>query len=194
VIVITIEPSSLARFVQSEMGLLLSERQLEDVPQRHDPDLVQSGMQLLQALRSDSSGSGVIYESLARVFVAQLIDRYGQTRDAAAPLGRGLGPLQYKRVVDHVAANFAKPLPIEDLAGVAGISPAHFARLFKEVVGDTPHQFVMDYRVERAKVLLADRTRPLADIAIGCGFSDQSHFNRVFKRLTGKTPREWREQ
>jgi AraC family transcriptional regulator len=194
VIVITIEPERLARFVQSEMGLLLSGRQLEDVPQRHDPDLVQSGLQLLQALQSDSSGSGVIYESLARVFVAQLIDRYGQTRDAAAPAGRGLGPLQYKRVVDHVAENFAKPLPIEELALVAGISPAHFARLFKEVVGDTPHQFVMDYRVERAKALLADRTRALADIAIGCGFSDQSHFNRVFKRLSGKTPREWREQ
>jgi AraC family transcriptional regulator len=192
VIVITIEPARLAHFVHSELGLLLGDRQLADVPQRHDPELVQSGVQLLNALQSRSTGSEVIYESLARVFVTQLIDRYGLTRAVAAPLGRGLGPSQYKRVVDHVAANYAKPLPIEELAGVAGISPAHFSRLFKELVGDTPHQFVMDYRVERAKALLADRAHPLADIAITCGFADQSHFNRVFKRLTGKTPREWR--
>jgi AraC family transcriptional regulator len=192
VIVITIEPSRLAHFVQSELRLLLAERQLEDVPQRHDSELVQSGVQLLNALQSRSTGSEVIYESLARVFVTQLIDRYGLTRAVAAPLGRGLGPSQYKRVVDYVAANYAKPLPIEELAGVAGISPAHFSRLFKELVGDTPHQFVMDYRVERAKALLADHAHPLADIAVTCGFADQSHFNRVFKRLTGKTPREWR--
>jgi AraC family transcriptional regulator len=194
VIVITIEPARLAHFVHSELGLLLGDRQLEDVPQRHDPELVQSGVQLLNALQSRSTGSEVIYESLARVFVTQLIDRYGLTRAVAAPLGRGLGPSQYKRVVDYVAANYAKPLPIEELSGVAGISPAHFSRLFKELVGDTPHQFVMDYRVERAKALLADPAHPLADIAVTCGFADQSHFNRVFKRLTGKTPREWRAQ
>jgi AraC family transcriptional regulator len=194
VIVITIEPPRLAHFVHSELGLLLGDQQLEDVPQRHDPELVQSGVQLLNALQSRSTGSEVIYESLARVFVTQLIDRYGLTRAVAAPLGRGLGPSQYKRVVDYVAANYAKPLPIEELSGVAGISPAHFSRLFKELVGDTPHQFVMDYRVERAKALLADPAHPLADIAVTCGFADQSHFNRVFKRLTGKTPREWRAQ
>jgi AraC family transcriptional regulator len=61
-------------------------------------------------------------------------------------------------VLDHVASRFGDPLPIEELASVAGLSPAHFSRVFKEVLGDTPHQFVMDYRVEQAKRMLADRS------------------------------------
>jgi AraC family transcriptional regulator len=192
VIVVTIEPDKLDRFVRSEIGMLLTPRQLRDVPQAHDPDLVQAAAMLLDALRTRASGSEVMFESLARIFLVKLIQAYGEKRDGPAEFGRGFSAEQYKRVLDHVAARFGGEITIEDLAREAGLSPSHFSRLFKEATGDTPYQFVMDYRVEQAKKMLAEKDRPLIDVALRCGFSDQPHFNRIFKRLTGRTPKEYR--
>jgi len=192
VIVITIDPKRLERFARSELGLILTERQVRDVPQAEDTDLCHAGTMLLDALRTRITGSEVMYESLARVFLVKLLQRYGEERHEALEFSRGFTARHYKRVLDHVEANFGQPITIEDLAGVAGISPAHFSRLFKEVLGDSPYQFVMEYRVEQAKKMLADREQSLIDVALSCGFSDQPHLGRIFKRLTGATPKEYR--
>jgi AraC family transcriptional regulator len=194
VIVITIEPDKLERFARSELGLILTRRQLKDVAQAEDADICQAGVMLLDALRMRTTGAEVMYESLARVFLVKLLQRYGEERHEALEFGGGFTARQYKRVLDFVEANFAGPVTIEEMAAEAGLSPAHFSRLFKQVLGDSPYQFVMDYRVEQAKKMLTDRERPLIDVALACGFSDQPHFGRVFKKLTGLTPREFRAQ
>ena len=122
----------------------------------------------------------------------KLIQRYGELRSEALDFSRGFTASHYKRVLDFVAERFGGPVTIEEMARVAGLSPAHFSRLFKEVLGDSPYQFVMDYRVEQAKRMLGERARPMTDIALACGFADQAHFSRIFKRLTGQTPRAFR--
>ncbi|MGC6400292.1 helix-turn-helix domain-containing protein [Sphingomonas sp. FW199] len=192
VIVITIVPDMLDRFATSELGLVLGRRQLRDVPQALDADLCQSGTMLLDALRNRATGSQVMYESFARIFLVKLIQRFGDMRSEALDFSRGFTVSHYKRVLDFVADRFGGPISIEAMARVAGLSPAHFSRLFKEVFGDSPYQFVMDYRVEQAKRMLSERGRPMADIALACGFADQAHFSRIFKRLTGQTPRTFR--
>ncbi len=192
VIVITIMPNMLNRFATSELGLVLGKSQLRDTPQAADPDLCQLGDMLLDALRIRATGSEVMYESLARIFLVKLIQRYGELRSEALDFSRGFTASHYKRVLDFVAERFGGPITIEDMARVAGLSPAHFSRLFKEVLGDSPYQFVMDYRVEQAKRMLGERGRPMADIALACGFADQAHFSRIFKRLTGQTPKTFR--
>jgi AraC family transcriptional regulator len=192
VIVITIMPDMLDRFATSELGLVLGKSQLRDTPQAADPDLCQSGTMLLEALRTRATGSEVMYESLARIFLVKLIQRYGELRSEALDFSRGFTASHYKRVLDFVAERFGGPITIEEMARVAGLSPAHFSRLFKDVLGDSPYQFVMDYRVEQAKRMLVERSRSLADIALACGFADQAHFSRIFKRLTGQTPRSFR--
>ena len=192
VIVITLEPEQLERFAQSELGVLLTEAQLEDVPQFLDRDITDAAVMLADALEQ-SIGSEVMFESLSRVFLTKLIQKYGRERDEERAFSAGFTPQHFKRVLDFVAAHYGSGITLEDMADEAGISPYHFARLFKQTIGQPPYQFVMAYRVEQAKKLMADPTRPLADVALACGFSDQAHFSRVFKRFSGSTPSAWRK-
>jgi AraC family transcriptional regulator len=192
VIVITILPAMLDRFSNSELGVLLEARQLRDTPQALDTVLCQLGTMLLDALRMRSNSSEVMFETLARIFLVKLIQRYGEIKADELEFSRGFTAGHYKRVLDYVADNFGGPITVDDMARVAGLSPAHFSRVFKEALGDSPHQFVLDYRIEQARRMLAASRHTLSEIAHHCGFADQAHFNRVFKRLTGKTPRAFR--
>lgn len=192
VIVITLAPAKLEAFTQSELGLLLTDQQLRDLPQFEDADITAAALMLLEALRAGGAGSDVMFESLARIFLVKLVQKYGDERSEDVVFSRAFTAQHYKRVLNFVAANFGKPIQIEDMAREAGLSASHFSRLFKQVIGDSPHQFLMRYRVERAGEMLVKTSQSLIDIALACGFSDQPHLTRVFKQITGETPRAWR--
>ncbi|MGF1484908.1 MAG: helix-turn-helix domain-containing protein [Opitutales bacterium] len=190
-IVITLEPTQLESFAQHELGTLLTDTQLKDTPQFVDPDLTQAAIMLRDALTSEL-GSAVMFESFARVFLTKLIQRYGLECDETLAFNQSFTSKHYQKVLDYVAAHFHENLTLEKLSSRAGFSPFHFTRLFKRTIGHTPHQFVMRYRVEQSRKMLLEAQRPIIDIAVSCGFSDQAHFSRVFKRLTGQTPRQYR--
>jgi AraC family transcriptional regulator len=192
VIVVTIIPERMSQFAATELGVLLTERQLLDTPQQLDPDLCQLGVMLLEALRARSTGSEIMYESLARIFLVKLIQRYGDMRSEALQFSQGFTASHYKRVLDYVAEHYGEPITVEDMGRVAALSTAHFSRLFKEVLDDSPYQFLTNYRVEQAKKMLRDPAQAISDIALRCGFADQPHFSRIFKRLTGETPKAFR--
>ena len=90
-------------------------------------------------------------------------------------------------------SRLAESISLEELAKAAGLSPFHFARLFKAATGHPPHDYHIRLRVDRAQELLRTRAREwnLAAIASECGFADQSHFSRQFKRVVGITPGEY---
>ena len=73
------------------------------------------------------------------------------------------------------------------------MSPYHFLRLFKESMGLTPYRYVIERRVERARELLRRSSLPISEVALSCGFTDQSHLSWHFKRLVGLTPKAFRE-
>ncbi len=193
VIVITLEPDKLERFAQSELGILLTDTQLKNIPQFIDEDIVQAGVMLQDALNSQL-GSAVMFESYARIFLTKLIQKYGIERDEDLAFTKNFTSKHYKRVLDYIAANYGKDINLEDMAKQAALSTSHFARLFKDAIGKSPHQFVMSYRVEQAKKQLRDVSLPMIDIALNCGFADQAHFSRVFKQIEGKTPKQFRAQ
>ncbi len=193
VIVITLDPDKLERFAQSELGVLLTGAQLKDLPQFTDADICQAGLQLKDPLANPDIGSDVMFESLARVFLIKLIQKYGQRIEDEPDYAKGFTARHYKRVLDLVAARYGSSIPLEDMAREAGLSPSHFSRLFKETIGKSPMQFVMAYRVERAKEALARFDTPLIEIALSCGFADQAHFSRIFKQSEGTTPRAYRQ-
>ena len=100
----------------------------------------------------------------------------------------GLAPGALRRVREHVEKNLTERLRTEDLATVAGLSPGHFNRAFKQSAGQPPHQYVLQRRVSVATELLEKTDRALADIALDVGFADQSHFSRTYASVKGETP------
>ncbi len=193
VIVITLDPEKLERFAQREVGVLLKESQLLDMPQFEDADICNAGIMLRDALASQEVGNDLMFEYLSRVFLVKLIQRYGNRREEDDELASGFTSKRFRQVLSFIGENFPRTISVEDLAEAANLSASHFSRVFKETIGQSPMQFVTRYRVEQAKKMLVDRDRPLIDIAVGCGFADQAHFSRVFKQAEGSTPRAYRE-
>jgi transcriptional regulator GlxA family with amidase domain len=104
----------------------------------------------------------------------------------------GLPPRARRRVRDYIAAHLNEKITNTALAEVAGLSTCHFARVFKQTEGMSPHQYVLHCRIKRAKELLAGTEMPLSEIAIAAGFSDQSHYTRCFREIIGVTPGDYR--
>lgn len=104
----------------------------------------------------------------------------------------GLGQTRARLVLEYVEANLERSMTINELAGVAQLGPYHFVRMFKYTLGLTPHQYLLERRIARAKDLLQNSKATLAEIGLSLGFSTQSHFTTAFHRLVGTTPAEFR--
>ena len=191
VIIVRLDPHALERFAETEAGVLLTDTQLRETPHFHDPELVATGSAMKDALTRDDVGRNALFSALARVFLVQLIRRYGEKR-ATFPAGGALAANAYGRVLDLITERFAEALTVEDLAAAASMSTSHFARQFRDAVGQTPMAFVTQYRIDMAKEQLKDANRPITTIALACGFADQPHFSRTFKRVVGLTPKAFR--
>ena len=109
------------------------------------------------------------------------------------PRGRpfGIPPRRLARVIEHIRKNLDKPLAVNVLSTMAEMSQSHFSKLFKISTGLAPHQFVLQERINRARVLLRQSNAKIVDIALGVGFENQAHFTTVFGNFVGMTPRRF---
>ena len=106
----------------------------------------------------------------------------------AGPVDRRL-----RRAIEFMHDNFGGEIAREEIAAAAYLSEYHFARLFKQITGVTPHVYLANLRLDRARKLLAETTLPISEIASTVGYQSQSHFTKIFKSVTGVTPRAYRE-
>jgi len=118
--------------------------------------------------------------------------RASEVHPATAAATGALAPWQERRAREIMHARLATRLSIADVARECRLTPSYFAKAFRRMTGMSPHQYLTDLRVREAKGLLLSSTLPLADIAIICGFGDQSYFTRVFSRSVGTSPGAWR--
>ena len=98
------------------------------------------------------------------------------------------------RAKDRMDAASHEEWPVHRLAGVSGVSEAHFARSFKQAFGLPPHRYLLTRRVERAKTLLRDTDLPIIEIAFQTGWASLGTFGRTFRDITGDSPSEHRER
>jgi AraC family transcriptional regulator len=143
----------------------------------------------LLAKECDADGELLLYgESLMTALLAALFTS-SQTRVKAVQ--SGLARWQLRRAVEYMEANILEDIRLTELAGVVGLSPSHFARAFKASIGLTPHRWLIEQRIHRAKRLMAKNGKPISVAAHLAGFASQSHFTKAFRRVTGTTPGLW---
>ncbi|MDA9405249.1 hypothetical protein XH98_18040 [Bradyrhizobium sp. CCBAU 51745] len=119
---------------------------------------------------------------------------YGGMKPEQRPMRGGLAPWQERRAIEVLDANLDGGVSPTSLAQECGLSASHFARAFRQATGMAPHQWLLQRRVETAKQAMRNTNSSLTDIALACGFADQSHFTRVFSKIVGVSPGAWRRQ
>ncbi len=158
-----------------------------------DPLLTQIGLALWRELEQDTPAGKLYAQTAAQMLAVHLLRHYTSTAREIEEVSQGLTRHQVKRVTDFMRAHLSQDLSLDVLAQQIGFSPYHFARLFRQTLGESPHQFVLRQRIARAQHLLKEAEVPLAHIALECGFANQSHLSLVFKRHLGLTPRAYRQ-
>lgn len=168
-------------------------RRLQQQLEFHDPALAGLLRLMVREVAEGSPNGPLVAESLSMGLVMRLMDAPRARNRSPRERGR-LSPAQLRRVDELIDDQLGNTLPLARLAEAAGCSAPHFSRLFRRSVGWSPHQHVLNQRVERARVLLQTTDLPLATIALSVGFASQSHMNAVFARRLGLTPGAIRAQ
>jgi AraC family transcriptional regulator len=136
--------------------------------------------------RDDYPGGRLFADSLAAALAARLLALQGSKGRAA--LRGALPAWRLRRVVEYIEAHLDEELALAELARVAGYSLSHFKTLFTRAVGVPVHRFVLERRVERARVLLEEGRHGLSEVAFSAGFAHASHMARCVRRVLGVTP------
>jgi AraC family transcriptional regulator len=155
-----------------------------------DPLLQGILLTLKQEMITNGLKTPLFIDQLKTTLVMHLLRSYGVRKVEIATYSDGLPRYKLNQVVDYIAAHLDQNLELDDLAQQVGMSQFYFSRLFKQSLGTTPHQYVIQQRVERAKQLIQKGQLSLIEVALECGFANQGHLNRHFKRLLGVTPKE----
>ncbi len=170
---------------------LLGSDQVELIPNFgfQDELIYYIGLALQAELRSQGGGSRLYAETLANALAIHLVRHYSTQNHRTRTYKGGFPQHKLRLVTDYINNYLERQLSLKELAAIAQLSQYHFCHAFKQAVGLSPHQYLIQQRVERAKQLLRQGEMSLGAVAIACGFSHQSHLHRHFKRLTGVTPK-----
>ena len=160
--------------------------------QTRDPQLEAIVMMLLAELHQTSLSSQLYVDSLTNILAVHLLRQHATTSPQLLIYNGGLPQRQLLRVLDYIDVHLERELKLADLAQLIDVSQFHFGRLFKQSLGLSPYQYLLQQRVERAKKLLKQTDKPIVDIALDCGFNSHSHLSQKFRQLTGMTPKAYR--
>ena len=158
-----------------------------------DPLLAQIALALRQELEQPTSYGRLYADTAAQMLAVHLLNHYLTTTLRVKQTPPGLTSRQMRRVMDYMLTHLHEQLSLETLAQQVGFSAYHFASLFCQTTGETPHQFVLSKRLEEAQRLLRETDLPLSQVALSVGFQSQSHFTHVFRNRLGETPRHYRQ-
>jgi AraC-like DNA-binding protein len=157
-----------------------------------DPTVRHLGNALRSAMQHPDEAPALFVDHVTYALAIHVSEKYGGMRNWASPTRGKLAPWQERRAKEILSVQLDGNVSLEVLAAECGLSVGHFVRLFRHTVGEPPHRWMLRQRVERAKSLLRDSQLSLSEVALACGFCDQSHLTRCFKDMIGASPGAWR--
>jgi len=158
----------------------------------NDVTIFSLGSLLLPALRHPHQANRLFVDHVLLAAGAHIGQNYGGMQPVSRIASGRLAPWQERRAKEVISANL-RGMPLADVARECRLSASHFQRAFHRTVGMPAHKWLLSRRIELAKEKLRDGRSSLSDVALACGFSDQSHLTRVFNQLVGTSPGVWRK-
>ncbi|MEL6463261.1 MAG: AraC family transcriptional regulator, partial [Cyanobacteria bacterium J06621_15] len=150
---------------------------------------------VLQAEITAGCPSGNIFaESIASALAIRILKNYSLTNTNIPESKIELSQQQLQQVIDYINDNLALKLSLETLANLVNMSSYNFCRWFKQSMGVSPHQYIIQCRIKKAKFLLAYTKLSLVEVALNIGCSSQTNFTVLFRKHMGITPRAYRNQ
>ena len=177
------------RATADDMGL--GARTFDLAPAIHvrDPQIERIGWMMQAEDHAAHPGGRLFADSLASALAVRLVALQSLSTPAPA---RALPAWRLRHVIEYVDAHLDQDLTLAELAAVAGFSPSHFKALFRQATGTPVHRFVLERRVERARLRLLEGRHSITEIALDCGFAHPSHMARWMRRLLGLSPSQIR--
>jgi AraC family transcriptional regulator len=174
---------------RARQGLDLTHFALRDQFRLEDGLLTQLGRQLLATTGAGHALGQLYAESLATALSLHLITHYATFERRIAAGGARLPSAVLARIDAYIEASAEQPITLAALADLANLSVFHFARRFKYTTGRAPYQYVLDWKITRARTLLRAGELPVAAISDALGFASPAHFSAAFRRAVGESPR-----
>jgi AraC family transcriptional regulator len=150
------------------------------------------GSTILPALSHADQANRLFVDHVTLAAAIHLASTYGGLRPVVRPVRGGLAPWQERRAKEVLSANLDGSVPLRDVARECRLSVSHFSRAFRRTMGVAPHNWLLIHRIEVAKEKLRNSGLSLSEVALACGFADQSHLTRVFTGTVGVSPGAWR--
>lgn len=184
--------------VSDEVMKEVSEETRSDIPlvQGHpllrDPVLSHLAQAIMHEGRNKFQSGSLFLDSIAIALGHYLWKRYPSSASRVEDVVGGMAPIVLRRCIEYLHANLDTDIRLADMAQEVGISRSHLIRTFRQSTGKTPHQFLLEQRIERAQMQMRQGVLSLTEIALATGFANQHHLARVFRRVTGMTPSQFR--
>jgi AraC family transcriptional regulator len=187
-----VKPQLLQQLATENDCAYSSSIELRPILQGRDPQIEAIATAFRLEMYNDEFGSKLYSESLANLFLIHLLRNYCTQDLTLRVRDRGLSHDRLQTALDFIHDRLSTEFKLQDIAQELGIGQYHFSRLFKQSIGISPYQYVIQQRVECAKRLLKQEEKSIADIALASGFSSQSQMTQHFRKLTGTTPSLYR--
>jgi len=191
VILLRLAPEYVRQMAGDECAMDPDRFEIHNVFGSRDAVIESLGRHLLGGLELEGVDSHLYVDTLTCELALHLLRHYTTTSVTDWPRTR-LSPHKLRCAVDYIEENLGNPLTLKAIAAAVALSPGHFAHAFREATGVSPHRYVIERRVERAKSLLRCSSLPITEIADRVGCPSNSHFSVLFHRVTGVTPRRFR--
>lgn len=184
--------ATLSALAEDFTGRVLQELHFTHGDSYRDETIISLLLALRPLLERPRQAGALLIDHIAQSLCVHIIDRFGKLSTQSKKFRGGLAAWQAQRARTFIETHLADDIPLTRLAAECGLSVRHFSRAFAQTFGMPAHRYLMARRVELALELLKIRSLSIPEIALKCGFVDQSHLTRVFASRIGSSPGNWR--